>query len=138
LLIETVTDRCCSNEEHLPQILKHTDPRVGVCLDIPHIIEYRVKRWKVIHDPLTIVNDLPPLILERTMVVHIHGVHILGRRATLTHTLPNKDFLRKIMYAIRSHIPSARIGVLEIFKDNKGRNIKIHELRWVVNYVRKR
>jgi len=137
ILVETVTDRCCSNEEHLPHLLMHTDPgKIGVCLDIPHIIERRVKRWKVIHNPLTIVNDLPPIMLERAKVVHIHGVHVPGYHTVLTHVVPSKDFLRELMQAIRSRVPRAGVGVLEIFKDITGRDINIRELRWIVSYVR--
>ena len=137
LLIETVMDRCCSNEEHLPHLLMHADlGKIGVCLDIPHIIERRVKRWKVLHNPLTIANDLPPIMLERTKVVHIHGVHVPGPYAVLTHVIPSEEFLRELTQAIRSHVPHAGVGVLEIFKDITGRDINIRELRWVVSYVR--
>ena len=137
LLIETVMDRCCSNEEHLPHLLMRADPgKIGVCLDIPHIIERRVKRWKVFHNPLTIVNDLPPIMLEHAKVVHIHGVHVPGPYTVLTHVIPSEEFLRELMQAIRSHVPHAGVGVLEIFKDITGRDINIRELRWVVSYVR--
>jgi len=137
LLVETVTDRCCSNEERLPYLLMRADPgKIGVCLDIPHIIERRVKRWKVLHNPLTIVNDLPPIMLEHTKVVHIHGVHVPGPYTVLTHVVPSEEFLRELMQAIRSHVPHAGVGVLEIFKDITGRDINIRELRWIVSYVR--
>ncbi len=138
LLIETVMDRCCSNEEHLPHLLMHADPgKIGVCLDISHIIERRVKRWKTLHNPLTVVNDLPPIMLERTKAVHIHGVHVLGPHAVLTHVVPSEEFLRELMQAIQSYVPHARVGVLEIFRDITGRDINIRELRWVVSYVRR-
>jgi len=102
LLIETVMDRCCSNEEHLPHLLMRADlGKIGVCLDIPHIIERRIKRWKVLHNPSTVVNDLPPIMLDRAKVVHIHGVHVSGPYTALTHVIPSEEFLRDLMQAIR-------------------------------------
>ena len=139
LLIETIADRCCSNEEHLPRLLMSVDSeKVGVCLDIPHIIERRVRRWKVIHNPLTVVNDLPPIMLERTKVAHIHGVYVQEPHTVVTHVTPSEDFLIELLQAIRSYTPHVRVSVLEIFKDTVGRDINIHELRWVVSRIRGR
>ncbi len=137
LEIETTTDRCCGDEEHLPQILTQLkDPELGVCLDPPHIIERRLKKWRETYDLSEVLRDQAPELMERTQVVHVHG-YSSENGVLRSHLFPDESYVETIINQLKEMnvLRSVKSFVIEAF--HKGDLSKdVPSLRRVVKVIK--
>jgi len=137
LEIETTTDRCCGDEEHLPQILMQLkDPELGVCLDPPHIIERRLKKWGEIYELSEVLRDQAPELVERTQVVHIHGYNT-ENGILRSHLFPDMGYVETMINQLKemNALRSVKSFVIEAF--HKGDLCRyITDLRRVVKVIK--
>ncbi len=135
LLIETTSGRCCSGEEQLPLILSSRST-IGVCLDPTHILERRLKKYKSVYRLRDILRDLPPIILERTEVLHIHGYRV-KEGVFVPHTYPTEEQLTEFREFARFLKSPSKPVVLEIFRSDEGRIVPPEGLKPLVEEIRR-
>ncbi len=137
LAVETVADKCCSGEEKLPLILKEFD-RLRICLDIPHIIEHRLRYWGVTTSVKEVINDLAPIMFDRLITIHIHGLKVHNGMA-ISHIIPSKEFLSSLLEGLKVKISNKpKYAVIEVFRDVNGGPLRdINKLRWIISYLRR-
>lgn len=136
LLVETTRSRCCSRDDQLSTLLKDLKD-VGVCLDIPHLIEQRYRRLKSLPTINNLFKELPPDVLERTSLIHFHG-YSLTNEGFVSHIKPKEDQVGELLDAIIS-LSNRRdfIGVvLEVFKDETSKSIEPKDLKYVVKRLK--
>ncbi len=139
VLVETISDRCCSNEDRLPSIMEGIKlSNVGVCVDLPHILERRHRLWGESITALKgVLRDIPPVILEKAVGAHVHGVKRL-RGQVVSHVMPSRRFLSLLMKEYVGNLKRLEYVTIEIFRDRFGREVKdLSTLRWVVDRVRR-
>lgn len=138
LLVETTHNRCCGGEEQIPYLLKDLDG-VYVCLDIAHIISRRLHKWGTLYRANTVMDELPPALVERIKLIHLHGyIADLKHGIIITHQKPKKDFIREFLGKLGelSILPRVKGVVIEAFRD---RDVvkDISTLRYAAKEVRK-
>ena len=137
LLVETTHNRCCSGEEQIPYLIKDIEG-VDVCLDAAHLISRRLRRWGTLYTVSALLNDLPPAMIDRIKLVHLHGYAVdLETGIIITHQIPKKEFIREMFNKIKELGIASRIKgvVIEAFRDKDA--IKdLTSLRHIVKEVR--
>ena len=102
LEIETTADRCCGDEEHLPYILTQVQTNaLGVCLDLPHIIERRAKKWGEIYELDEVLRDQAPVLIEKTRIIHIHG-YSFEKGVLQSHLFPEENLIKKLINGLKN------------------------------------
>jgi len=138
LEVETTSDRCCGDEESLPYLLHEFDPeRVGVCLDVVHIIERRLRKWDELYSISEVIRDLAPILLERIHITHIHGYKISKTGMFRSHTKPTEEQVYELITSLQSLgiLSRIKIAVIEVFYHGKTR-VKPYDLRDVIRVIR--
>ncbi len=136
LVVETTHNRCCGGEEQIPYVLDAVE-NAFVCLDIPHLLSRRMIRWGEFYDPVTLIEELPPIVIERIRVIHIHGYRVdLNNRAVYTHFLPRPEEVEAILNKLSKVgvLRNVKAAVIESFRDTQGSE---STLRRIVREVHK-
>ena len=140
ILIETTHEKCCSSDDTLPYVLESVidNPYIGVCLDPIHILSRRLRRWRSRQSLIELINDLPPIIVNKVEELHIHGFKELGMGLLYVHLLPNEEVIRDISEVLKSSVikDKVKILVIEAYKDDIGNDVDLPRLRSVVRKVK--
>ncbi|GEM_PF-892460 len=139
VLVETVADRCCSNEEKLPAVLEKVNlSSVGVCIDLPHIIERRHKLWGAsLGTVVGVLRDAPPVILERAFSAHVHGVKRIHGQV-MAHVMPSRRFLSHLLREYIENLNRLKYVTIEVFRDGSGREVRdLSALEWIIERLRR-
>jgi len=134
ILVETTHDKCCGGEEQVPYLLERF-PSLGLCVDIAHIATRRYRKWGATLDVEELFYDLPPIAIERTKVIHVHGFRELEYNITFTHLVPEPELISKLKNVLR-RLENLEAIVLEVFKDAEGQDVRPSEIKWVVSLLR--
>ncbi len=122
-LVETVPDRCCSGEDQLPYLINNLS-RIYVCLDLPHILEKRLKRVGALYDYPNIIRDQAPIVLERLRLLHIHKLGIDKNTGLLVdHIMPEEHELNEILNMLEelNLVYKIKAVVFEVFHPRRVR-----------------
>ncbi len=136
LLIETTHEKCCSGDDTLPYILEEviTNPYVGVCLDPIHLITRRLRRWGSAVSLIDLVNDLPPIIINKVEELHLHGFRELGLGITYVHLIPSNELLKEYASVIKESLlrDKVKLVVIEAYKDDYGNDVELSRVKSIV------
>lgn len=136
VVVETIQGRCCGRAEQI-DILLDMVPGLSVCLDLAHVIAENIKtrEFRTVADAIELVSRK---VLEKTMVLHLHGLYIERDKRVKTH----RDFSitplgeTSLVERIRD-IQRLRYIVFEVFYNREGRDARPLDIRDEVSRVRR-
>ncbi len=136
LLVETTQGKCCGGETELPYILQEV-PEIGVCLDVTHLTLSRWKTTGIEMMPRDVMKDQAPILLERVMVAHIHGITKDPIRGAQPHGALTKEFLEDFLEGMNELGISRRVKAItfEVFWKTKT-NRRVNKMRRFVRKVK--
>ncbi|MCX8208445.1 MAG: sugar phosphate isomerase/epimerase [Sulfolobales archaeon] len=135
LYVETTRNYCCGSLEHS---VRYPRRGLGVCLDIPHVVE---RYSRLLRRPVglsEIVASAPPASLEVVECVHLHGYSMSGYHVVESHIEPSREVLGEYLEVLKSGRLKPRYTVLEsFFSSFTAKQIRFSELRWCVDELKK-
>jgi sugar phosphate isomerase/epimerase len=135
-LVETVPDRCCSGEDQLPYLINNFS-HIYVCLDLPHLLERRLKKVGILYDYPSIIRDQAPVVLEKLRLIHIHKLKRDKKTGLLVdHMMPEQHELDEILDTLEELNLTRKIKALvfEVFHERSLRE-NMKRLRQLVRRV---
>ncbi|MEM4749976.1 MAG: TIM barrel protein [Sulfolobales archaeon] len=119
IVVETIQGRCCGKIDQLEELIKRI-PESSICIDLAHVYaeNYRFRNFENISQVLEII---PEKILERSRVIHLHGLIREGSRFRSHRNFSQTPLDTLKLAKLLTRSPNIRFLVFEVFYGDNDR-----------------
>lgn len=129
--IENVPDKCCGSLYQIGRIIDNIS-RIDICLDLGHAAYVKLKEGDSFSDLADIAKEWFPIVNNKVLVLHIHGV--VKRGSYVEDHVELSEVRVNFKEILKTYRSSLRYVTLEVFKSCKSKSLDILNLS---DYVKK-